>query len=310
LTIPIDELPIPEVGRLAPVYNATHAAVPLCPVVDEDEFARGFPYRAHSGPFHAEEVLDEIVLAARDGGEITGFADVAIVAAGTGAERRETGWLRSLVFPPGRRKTGEALLAAAREWTRGAGREITSAFRIHQAWDHGGYRFHHLDYGMLSDRLVHVGALLLLHGFGPSGGELFLGAPDYPLPPPPEVAEGVELVVEEAAPERAALPGPTVRAYRDGREIGVFESCSAAEFSGGAELEDTVFVQWLNVVEEEQGRRLGLALHGFGLIESRKLGFRHAVISTDQGNDRALLFYANHGYRLVDTVHEFSRRQA
>ena len=39
----------------------------------------------------------------------------------------------------------------------------------------------------------------------------------------------------------------------------------------------------------------------------RRAGFRHAAISTDWRNDRALLFYANHGYRLADTLNEFSK---
>lgn len=37
----------------------------------------------------------------------------------------------------------------------------------------------------------------------------------------------------------------------------------------------------------------------------RKLGYRDAVISTDMTNCRALLFYANYGYRVTDTVYGF-----
>ena len=303
----IEALPLTEVGVLAAVYDEVHADVPFCPPVDEGEFARGFPYRAFSRPEYEEEVLAETVFVAREGGEVAGFADVALCRVVFDGKEERRGLLRSLVFPVGRRRAGEALLEAAEDWARESGVEIVRAFRNSAIYDHGGHRFHHLDYGMLSDRLVHIRALLLIRGFEPSGGEVFLLAGDYPEPPAEPDPAGLRIEVEVAAPERAARPGIYVRAYRGEKEIGVFESCSAAEFSASPDLDDTGFVQGLNVVREQQGRRLGLVLHTRGLLEMRRAGFRHAAISTDWRNARALLFYANHGYRLADTLNEFSR---
>jgi hypothetical protein len=40
----------------------------------------------------------------------------------------------------------------------------------------------------------------------------------------------------------------------------------------------------------------------------RRVGFRHAAISTDRRNDRALPFCANHGRPRADNIHEFRRR--
>ena len=302
-----NELALSEVGVLAPVYNEVHADVPFCPPVDEEEFARGFPYRAHSRPGYEEALLVETVFVAREGGRVVGFADVGVArVVRDGAEERR-GLLRAFAFPVGRRRAGEALLAAALDFARDAGAGLVGAFRNCAIYDHGGYRFQHLDFGMLPDRLVHIGALLLRHGFEPSGGEVFLLAPDFPEPAPLPTPEGVRIVVESAGPERAARPGFYVRAYRAEREIGVFECCSAAEFSGNPDLDDTGLVEGLYIVSEEQGLRLGLVLHTRGLIEMRRAGYRHAAISTDWRNARALLFYANHGYRLADTVHEFRR---
>lgn len=304
----IDELPLAEVGVLASLYNEVHSEVPFCPGVSEEEFARGFPYRPYSRRGYEEALLSRAVLVAREEGRIVGFADVGVAQVVTDGSEERHGLLRGLVFMPGRRAAGDALLAAAIKWARGAGVELTRAFRNCAIYDHGGYRFHHLDYGMLSDRLVHISALLLLRGFLPTGGEVFLLAKDFEEPAAPPAPDGVRIAVEHAAPERAARPGIYVRAYRGEKEIGAFESCSAAEFSASPDQDDTGFVQGLNIVPKEQGRRLGLILHTIGWVEMRRAGFAHAAISTDWRNDRALLFYANHGYRLADTVHEFRRR--
>jgi len=40
----------------------------------------------------------------------------------------------------------------------------------------------------------------------------------------------------------------------------------------------------------------------------RKIGYKNTVISNDWRNYRALLFYANYGYRLADTNYEFVKK--
>ena len=40
---------------------------------------------------------------------------------------------------------------------------------------------------------------------------------------------------------------------------------------------------------------------------ARERGYRHGAISTAFDNDRAFLFYTNHGFRVVDWTYEFAR---
>ena len=64
---------------------------------------------------------------------------------------------------------------------------------------------------------------------------------------------------------------------------------------------------WLGVNDEFQGRGLGRYLLQYALHEMHKIGYRHAVISTDWENYRAFLFYSNCGYRVSDWTYAYSK---
>lgn len=64
------------------------------------------------------------------------------------------------------------------------------------------------------------------------------------------------------------------------------------------------------VEDEFQGQGLGRYLLQYALQEMKKIGYRHAAISTAWDNHRAFLFraflfYSNCGYRTVDWTYEF-----
>ncbi|UCC67907.1 MAG: GNAT family N-acetyltransferase, partial [Armatimonadota bacterium] len=84
-------------------------------------------------------------------------------------------------------------------------------------------------------------------------------------------------------------------------------SLSAAEWHDAAEAHDWIFTDWLGVEEEMQGKGLGRHLLQRALQEARRLGYRHASISTSWDNHRAFLFYSNYGYRVADWTYEFAR---
>ena len=71
------------------------------------------------------------------------------------------------------------------------------------------------------------------------------------------------------------------------------------------EAQDQFFVVWLGVVETQQGRGWGRYLLLRMLWEMLQGGYRHAFISTDHRNHRALVFYTNMGFRVVDTSYEY-----
>ena len=77
-------------------------------------------------------------------------------------------------------------------------------------------------------------------------------------------------------------------------------SISCGEFSRADAAQDWVFVKWLGVTDDLQGNKLGRHLLQRNLQEMHRIGYRHASISTDWENHRALLFYSNYGFRQVD----------
>ena len=72
----------------------------------------------------------------------------------------------------------------------------------------------------------------------------------------------------------------------------------------------SLFCNSLAVDESQQGRGLGrfLLIHAMYLAKER--GYRHGAISTAHDNDRAFLFYSNHGFRVADWTYEFSKKLA
>ena len=70
---------------------------------------------------------------------------------------------------------------------------------------------------------------------------------------------------------------------------------------------DMAFCDLLDVTVDFQGKSLGLHLLLRGLLEARDRGCQHSAISTAYDNDRAFLFYSNHGYRVVDWTYEFTK---
>ena len=104
---------------------------------------------------------------------------------------------------------------------------------------------------------------------------------------------------------RAVLPKLSVKAFHDGKEIGQCKSESAGECCDAKEAQDWVFIAWLGINENDQKKGLGRYLLQRNLWEMSKIGYKNSVISTDWNNFRALLFYTNYGYKVVDTMHEF-----
>jgi ribosomal protein S18 acetylase RimI-like enzyme len=43
---------------------------------------------------------------------------------------------------------------------------------------------------------------------------------------------------------------------------------------------------------------------------AKERGYRHGAISTAHDNDRAFLFYSNHGFCVADWTYEFSKKLA
>ena len=143
------------------------------------------------------------------------------------------------------------------------------------------------------------------NGYRRCEGEVFLDWEDYSVTPMPSSLP-VELSVDWE-PGRGQHPNCTVHAHQDGEQVGICESLCGGEFSSHADAQDWLHTVWLGIEEEFQGQGLGRYLLQYALQEMKKIGYRHAAISTSWTNHRAFLFYSNCGYRTVDWTYGFVR---
>jgi len=279
--------------QIAALYNESVRSVPHCYPVLPEEFATEVPGELGGTP-REEKLRSETILIARQEGSLIGFVHAGIV---TQRDIGGTGIIRFLCYRPGHRTAGQALLVAAEEHILGRG-----ARRVQTHPQEFRYRFYHFAHAYLSMKLGSVEGLLGMAGYRPVCGEIFMDYPDYsPLEPPPlEIPVNISLEWKEG---RGKRPGLSVHAHSEGRRAGVCCSVSGGEFSRREGAQDWFCTEWLGIEGEFQGKGLGRHLLQRALLEMRGAGYRHAALSTDWHNYRALLFYTNYGYQVVDRTY-------
>lgn len=289
---------IADMGDLASVYNEQVVGqVPHCYTVSPKEFGSGRDQR--TGDDHSATLSSERVIVGIRRGQVRGFAHARVGEIERRDQRLSGGFIHFLSYAAGHRDVGQAILAACEAHFRDAG---VSTFR---AFDGYYYRFHHLGFPLVSDRMGHVYSLFGMNGYRLAGqGEVFLEYLDYAadVPAPPDRAVEVLVRVTDG---QGDLPNVRVRALRDGTRIGSCVALSGGDYVRAPEAQDRIFVDGLGVTDAEQGQGWGRYLLMRTLWEARQLGYRHTVISTDKRNYRAQLFYTNYGYRVTDTVYGF-----
>ena len=293
--IPYDPALAPALARN---FNDLTAAVPHCYGVEPETFAQALAGAAN-GAGH-KSLRAEQVLVARALGTVLGFVHLGIEKP-EDDEEDETGIIRFLSYPSGRRAVGQALLERAEGHLRD--QEIA---RIEASRSSYRYPFYHFPNAYLSDHLGHIQALYQFNSYDRTGGEIFFDWEDYPLivPEPHELAGDILLEWQEGQGSR---PGLEVQAHHDGQHIGTCGSVSGGNSSTHPRAQDWHFTTWLGVNEPYQGKRLGFYLLQRCLAELRGIGYRHASISTSWTNHRAFLFYSNFGYRVADRTYGFGR---
>lgn len=299
MTIPVRPCRPHDLNGLHNLYHAlVPGRVPHCWPVAPSTFEE----TVRAGEFEREGVRlpEQAVLVAGTGGD--GFVHVGRQAADEHQEQ-ERGVIRFLAYRRGERAVGDALLEAAESWMRERG--LGHSAVMPQVCRYPFYGFPH---AYLSDHLDHVQALVRFRGYTRSGGEVFLDWPDM-QPEPGVQPEGLDFDLSlEDRPGAGRLPGLRLRALQGDEIAGVCVLVSGADSSPSAdEAHDFAFCDWLGVKEEHQGHGLGRFLLAQALYLARERGYRHGAISTALGNDRAFLFYTNHGFRVVDWTYEFSR---
>lgn len=246
-----------------------------------------------------ESVLDERVFVSVDSGRPTGFSH-AVIRNPKDVEGH-CGAIRFLCYEPGDRPSGLALLHHTVSYLRD---QNVAQIRAFDQRDQ--YAFYHRNHAYLSDRIGHVQALLSCEGFVANSGEVHLDWDDYDPGEPFETEQPVDLVWTQE--ERAGpIPAFKGKATIDDTFVGECHvvSCADRHASQG----DRLFVNWLGVEEDFQGKGYGRFILQEALREGKRLGYRHAAISTARRNHRAYAFYTNYGFRVTDWTYGWALKE-
>ena len=283
---------------LTQFYNRMTANVPKCYPVKAEELATAIRGVTTGKADKKEGGLDsEAAFVAMANGAVQAFIHVGIGQIGDNREE-DIGVIRFFAYARGARRIGQAVLEKAEAYLK-----TFNVSRIFAFPQDCRYRFYHFEHAYLSDALDHVQGLLGYNGYHRSAGEVFLDWKDYSVTPVPSSLP-VTLSVEWQD-GRGQFPNCTVLAHQNGEQVGICESLCGGEFSNDTDAQAWLHTVWLGIEDDFQGQGLGRYLLQYALQEMKKIGYRHAAISTAWDNHRAFLFYSNCGYRTVDWTYEF-----
>ena len=268
---------------LCEIYEATTSDCAHCHPVDRDLFARTLGGEMDS-------VLGERVFVAIRDGSPLGFSH-AVIRNPKNLEGN-CGAIRFLSYNRGDRGTGIELLRTTLDYFR---EEKVVAIR---AFDHNDqYPFYHRNHAYLSDRIGHVQALLTCEGFRRGGGEVHLDWDDFELEDPFEIEQEVDLTWKT---EESAGPIPSFNGRCTSGETLIGETRVISAANCHPSQGDRLFVNWLGVEEAFQRKGYGRYILQEAMREGKRMGYRHAGISTAFNNYRAYAFYTNCGFRVTD----------
>ena len=281
-------------------YNHITSNVPHCYPVAEEEFAIAISrVTTDKADLKGDGLDSETAFVAIVNGVIQAFIHVGISPARE--HRKENlGVIRFLGYERGARAVGQAVLEKAEDYLKAFNVSQISAFP-----QDCRYRFYHFGHAYLSDALDQVQGLLGFNGYRRSEGEVFLDWEDYSVTPVPSSLPVTLSINWQDG--RGQHPNCTVLAHQDSEQVGICESICGGEFSSHPDAQDWFHTVWLGVEDDFQGQGLGRYLLQYALQEMKKIGYRHAAISTAWDNHRAFLFYSNCGYRTVDWTYEFMK---
>lgn len=280
-------------------YNRLTANVPHCYPVNEEEFATAIR-GVTTGKADKNDVgfgLDsETAFVAITESVVQAFIHVDL----TQIRDEDVGIIRFLGYERGARRAGQAVLEKAEDYLKAFNVTRISAFPSNHR-----YRFYHFEYAYLSDALDQVQGLLGFNRYHRSNGWVFLDWKNYAVTP---ISASIPVTLSvDWKDERGQRPDSVVKAYRGNQEIGLCVSVSGGEYSSHPDAQDWLHTVWLEIEGEFQGQGLGRYLLQYALQEMKKIGYRHATISTRWDDYRPLLFYTNCGYRVADWTYAYEK---
>ena len=282
---------------LAQFYNRLTADVPHCCPVTKEEFAIALRGVTTGKADKSAGGLDfETAFVVITEGKVQAFIHV-----GLGQIRDEDiGIIRFFGYDRGARRAGQAVLKKAEDYLKTFNISRIFAFRSEHR-----YHFYHFEYAFLSDTLDQIQALLGFNGYHRSNGWVFLDWENYDVTP---ISSPIPITLSvDWKDERGQRPTGIIKAHRDNEEVGLCVSVSGGEYSSHPDAQDWFHTVYLEIEGEFQGQGVGRYLLQYALWEMKKIGYRHATISTGWDDYRALLFYSNCGYRVIDWTYEYEK---
>lgn len=291
----------PELANdVTSLYNHTVQGVPYCHPIDAsplNDILSGVTW-----PFRGSNTLgDGLPLVARESSGVVGFVHAALEYASEDVTPTGRGIVSGLIYRRTFRAAGQALLEAAEAHLKASGAlQITACSADYR------YPFYHVNNGGLSNHLDHVQALFGVNGYDRSQGEIFFNWPSFEPPEPAPVPFDLTCKLEWKQ-ENGNLPGLYMQAFEAEKQAGEFIGICAGDNRDDVALQEWFFVNWLGIGEEYQGKGIGKYLLHRGLLEGRRKGYRHAIISTRTDNWRAYNLYSNWGFRAADWTYAFEK---
>jgi GNAT superfamily N-acetyltransferase len=279
---------------LVHVYNEQLKDTPYFYTVSLDEFQDGIRNRINQENNSVNLHSEKIIIGEQDS-KILGFAHVSIGEMNQFGQAKNGGFIHFLTYQSGYRPIGQAILEECEKYLHDLGASQIWAF-LHTS----SYRFYHLGFGYISDKIGHVLGLFRMNKYEIDLGEIFMSYPQYEISEPKLPDNEINIEVSQN-PSSGKRPSLHIQATRNGEKIGECATVSAGEFYYADDAQDWFFTKWLGIEEKEQGKKLGQYLLQRTFWEMRKIGYKSAIISTNINNYRAQLCYTNFGYQVIDT---------
>lgn len=289
------------IKALTKFYNQHIEGLPNCLPIKEGELAKVL-WKLNGAKDNSEQALDaEDMFIAMHDGEIIAFIHAGVRKLDND-DKDIIGYIKFLGYKRGERLAGQAVLDAAEEYLNTFDIKSIVAF---SSDIEARYRFHQYEYNSLSNYLDHIQSLLAYNGYKSGNGWASLNWENFNANPVlPDQSVKLTVCWKDGKGERANC---TVNAQKGKEDVGACECVSAGEFSQHPKAQDWIYTGWLGVEEEFRGQGFGKYLLQYTLQEMQKVGYRHAILNTSRDNYRALLFYTNLGYKIVDWTYEYTK---
>ncbi|RKU25658.1 hypothetical protein C6497_14960 [Candidatus Poribacteria bacterium] len=244
-----------------------------------------------------DELIEETVYIVNNKGTVEAYIHIGIES---DDDKEYGGIIRFFGYRRGSREAGLSILKKAEESMR-----KYNVTRIYAFSKNYKYPFYHYRYAHLSNSLDHIEALLGLNGYKRVNGQVFLNWENFQVKP---IKPKIQMQLKPDWKDgRGLLQNCNITAYKDGEEIGQCWTNSCGEFNDNPTIQDWVYIDWLGVEDEFQGKGLGKYLLEYTLQELKKVGYKHTTLSTSWDNHLAFLMYTNLGYRVIDWTYGYEK---